>query len=108
MILNQHDILQQNHQEKEKGGMGAWRGGGLPKCSSANISESRIFSLLARQDGLNNPSVEICKTRTKLVQIYISPTKINITQSSSYLENTYFAISIFRRNRKKQLFAGVL
>ena len=27
MILNQHDILQQNHQEKEKGGMGAWGGG---------------------------------------------------------------------------------
>ena len=88
--------------------MGGGRGGGLPKCNSAKISVSRIFSLLARQDGLNNPSVEICKTRTKLVQIYISPTKINITQSSSYLENTYFGISIFRRNRKKQLFAGVL
>ena len=89
-------------------GWGKWGGGWLPKCNSAKISVSRIFSLLARQDGLNNPSVEICKTRTKLVQIYISPTKINITQSSSYLENTYFGISIFRRNRKKQLFAGVL
>ena len=52
--------------------------------------------------------VEICKTRTKLVQIYILPTNINITQSSSYLENIYFGISIFRRNIKKQLFAGIL
>ena len=94
--------------KKKKGAWGHGGGGGQPKCSIANIAESPIFSLLARQDGLNNPSVEICKTRTKLVQIYISPTKINITQSSSYLENTYFAISIFRRNRKKQLFAGVL
>ena len=51
---------------------------------------------------------EICKTRTKLVQIYILPTNINITQSSSYLENIYFGISIFRRNIKKQLFAGIL
>ena len=52
-------------------------------------------------------SVEICKTRTKQVQICISPTNINITQSSSYLGDTYFGISIFRRNIKKQLFAGV-
>ena len=106
MILNQHDILQQNHQEKEKGGMGAW-GGGDYQSAVVPTFLNRAFSV-SRQDGLNNPSVEICKTRTKLVQIYISPTKINITQSSSYLENTYFGISIFRRNRKKQLFAGVL
>ena len=57
---------------------------------------------------VNHLLVEISKTTTKLVQIYILPTNINITQSSSYLENTYFGISIFRRNIKKQLFAGIL
>ena len=35
-----------------------------------------------------NLSVEFGKTRIKQVQIYISPTNININQSISYLGNT--------------------
>ena len=55
-----------------------------------------------------NLSVEFRKTRIKQVQIYISPANININQSSRFLGNTYFGISIFRRSVKKQLLAGVL
>ena len=39
-----------------------------------------------------NLSVEFRKTRIKQVQIYISPTNININQSSSYLGNTYLVL----------------